>query len=587
PPAPPAVAGSDDDDDDDLDDDGQSSPPPARTFVLDGVAYPTYQAMVDAKRRRNLAMLAESGLLEAKAAVDDAIHAEKAERKAATASRGLKRSAPVKKEPMPLRKSSRLAGATAVPIYVEHEVGGRFEISGAGGSTYFEPEKPEFFNGRVNDGSDLTASEAVELNAPKWVKEGTVEAAEHFMRKVLPEVADEMPLRTVSKKGSPTSVAKGPASSSPSPKRNNLRDKLHSLSLDDRETTGVAKAVPDRIYSVACHPSPSALIVCAGDKQGYLGIWNVDQYGPPFDDAGNETDGVHLFKPHGGAISSLVWNPTGTALLSASYDGSIRSFDADKGVFEEVFATYDDSDMYKDKLGFGTHLGYNSWVQNLEMDHRSAGGKCFFLSTSKGNVMHIDLRSKGKLTFNQTFSEKKINTVSLHPEGNVMATAGLARVVQLWDVRKVSSSKSSDRPPKPLAWRPAGKSVNSAFFSPSGSKILATTQCNKLDILEDAHLASGVIKPYKSVSHDNQTGRWLTTFHARWHPSAVDGREIFTVGCMKQPRRIEVFDDDGTLLREVRGEALTNVASRCCFHPDPDKLVIVGGTSSGRVTVAR
>lgn len=49
---------------------------------------------------------------------------------------------------------------------------------------------------------------------------------------------------------------------------------------------------------------------------------------------------------------------------------------------------------------------------NQELDHRyGSDGKCFFLSTSEGSVMHVDLRSNGKLTFDQTLSEKKINSV--------------------------------------------------------------------------------------------------------------------------------------------------------------------------------
>ena len=148
---------------------------------------------------------------------------------------------------------------------------------------------------------------------------------------------------------------------------------------------------------------------------------------------------------------------------------------------------------------------------------------------------------------------------------------------------------TSKEKPKPLSWQEAGRSINSAFFSPSGRRLLTTTQSNKLDILEDAHLAKGLIgKPKSSVRHDNQTGRWLSTFMARWHPSSSSSdREIFVVGSMRQPRCIEVFDHDGELLREIRGDALTAVASRCCFHPDPNRLIVVGGNSSGRVTIAR
>jgi WD40 repeat protein len=164
-----------------------------------------------------------------------------------------------------------------------------------------------------------------------------------------------------------------------------------------------------------------------------------------------------------------------------------------------------------------------------------------------------------------------------------MATAGLDTTVKLWDVRKL---KTSTKIPNPIASQNAGKSVNSAFFSPSGKRIVTTTMSNTLDILEDAHLASGLItKPASRIRHDNHTGRWLCTFMARWHPSMSD--ECFVVGSMQQPRTVEVFGGDGKLIRGIQGDSLTAVASRCCFHPNADRLIVVGGNSSGRVTVAR
>ena len=74
---------------------------------------------------------------------------------------------------------------------------------------------------------------------------------------------------------------------------------------------------------------------------------------------------------------------------------------------------------------------------------------------------------------------------------------------------------------------------------------------------------------------------------ARWHPCTFTNKEIFVVGSMKKPRCIEIFGHDGELLREIEGDALTAVASRCCFHSNANKLVVVGTNSSGRVTVAR
>lgn len=159
-------------------------------------------------------------------------------------------------------------------------------------------------------------------------------------------------------------------------------------------------------------------------------------------------------------------------------------------------------------------------------------------------------------------------------------------MVQIWDVRALPSSKTSNTVPKPVAWQHAGRSINSAFFSPSGRRLLTTTQSNKLQIFEDAQRQSGLIHPHQSINHDNQTGRWLSTFMARWHPTMSE-QEIFVVGSMSQPRCMEVFSHDGELLRAIRGEALTAVMSRCCFHANADKLIVVGGSSSGRVTVAR
>ncbi len=37
----------------------------------------------------------------------------------------------------------------------------------------------------------------------------------------------------------------------------------------------VAKVTRDRVYSVAIHPGQDNVLVCAGDKRGRLGIWDV------------------------------------------------------------------------------------------------------------------------------------------------------------------------------------------------------------------------------------------------------------------------------------------------------------------------
>lgn len=475
-----------------------------------------------------------------------------------------------------------MQGVPAIGIFVESELAaGKVVVGGGLYAPAESEEESKFFNNRVNDGSDLTVSEAVDLCGSKWNNDGaTVAAAEEFMQNSFVDITKTYATR----QGSPNSVRNISENSITS---ETLQSNLDALSVEDPDTS-VAKVTPERIYSVACHPNPNHIIACAGDKQGHLGIWNVDHYSHGVEAKQEEessSDGVHLFKPFNGAVSSLTWNQCGTSLLAASYDGSVRSFDVEKQVFKEVFATYSDDDIYKDKLGYGLDRGFKSWVQNLELDQRF-GSECFFLSTSEGSVMHVDLRFKGKVTFDQTLSERKINSVSSHPNGYAIATAGLSTVVQVWDLRTMTGSLS--KKPKPLAWQNVGKSVNSAFFSPSGKRLLTTTMMDHLDILEDAHLASGLIKaPKTRIKHDNHTGRWLSTFMARWHPATFSGEEIFVSGSMNKPRTIEIFGVDGSLLRAIRGDALTAVASRCCFHPSTEKLIVIGGNSSGRLTIAR
>ena len=53
-------------------------------------------------------------------------------------------------------------------------------------------------------------------------------------------------------------------------------------------------------------------------------------------------------------------------------------------------------------------------------------------------------------------------------------------------------------------------------------------------------------------------------------------------------RIIEVLSGtSGKIMGGIQDDALMAVASRCCFDPNSEELIVVGGNSSGRVTVAR
>jgi WD40 repeat protein len=416
-----------DDDDDDDDEPEQALPQLQQSYILDGQEYKTYQDMVNAKRKRNENVLKDLGFLDPqKQRAANSIKKE-------ASSRGIKKqktnsteaTAPVTSS----RKSSRLAGVqtsfvaldyhvnwnssnavVAVEGSVEDVISSKEDMGGA--SSYSGKSfEPEFYKGRVNDGSDLSIQQAVELNEPKWIKDNSVELALDFQKELLQlksAAASAAATTAISTNVSKTTTTSPTSVVAEYPDVDDMQSKLDNLYIDNEEW--VAKVTPDRIYNVCCHPSEHKLIVAAGDKQGHIGIWDVDA--PP----GASNNGVHLFRIHSRPICCLEWASPST-MISASYDGSVRSWNVETGTFEELFATYDDSDSYyAEDLGFGLDEGYRYWTQYVALDHRNSGGSsnpCLFVSTSVGTAMHLDLRApdKQRITFHEKLSEKKINTL--------------------------------------------------------------------------------------------------------------------------------------------------------------------------------
>lgn len=372
-------------------------------FSFQGKNYTTYEEMVQAKRQRNEDYLKSSGLLDASSKVKEEILIAQGKKKLETQQRGLKAERKRKVELQNVvtsrRKSNRIAGVQADGMYVEEERG-RGRIIVAGGTNNetgidvdsnrveILKEEKQFFQKRINDGSDLSLQEAIELSGSKWVTENSVTLAKDFL--------SQWNFCTSENHKSPRSTADLTSSLDESAFVSQVED----LNVDNESC--VAKVVPDRIYSIAFHPSPHKLIAVAGDKKGYLGFWDVDNS----TSEENSRNGVHLFKPCNHAISNLEWFKSGHKLFSSAYDGSMRVFDVQKEIFTEVFATYDSSPEFKDKLGYDLLDG---WTQFSCIDSRN--DDCIFFSTSVGDVVHLDLRQKGKITFNANLSDKKINSI--------------------------------------------------------------------------------------------------------------------------------------------------------------------------------
>lgn len=579
--------------------------------------------MVDAKRQRNQQVLLESGLLSLAATVRASArpvptrtHTGLTARKRNATHDGKFESARLQ------RKSNRIAGIASDGLYVQEERAGRFTLAGTHdtnnpsridsmdtanttnhNNNHNQNDVKEHYRGRVNDGADLSLAQVVALTGPKWTDDDSLSHAQalfrrlqsadfappddcalpdtpHAAHKEMDNTTTAIPCKVVTPGSTPTNTLHNTTDTT-IPSHDQFVRQVQHMSVDSDHQ--VAKVVPDRIYGIAAHPSPHQLIVCAGDKSGYVGIWNVDAYHPEKD-----TDkAVHVFKYHSGAAACLQWNSNGTSLLSASYDGTVRVLDVATASAQQVFATFDDDPVHAHRPGANTDTGYRFWTQYACWDASEQG---LFVATSIGTALHVDLRTApaSKVTFHEQLAEKKINTLSLHRNGHTLLSAGLDCQLQTWDWRKLGDNRTSrhSKAPSPVASYHCGKSVNSAFFSPTGTYAVATTMAHKLDIFTNLERASGSnSKPTKSLRHDNLTGRWLTTFMAVWHPTL----DVFGVGSMQKPRAVEIFDPSRNvpLVRAIQGDALTAVASRCAFHASTDRPVLVGGNSSGRVTIVR
>lgn len=306
------------------------------------------------------------------------------------------------------------------------------------------------------------------------------------------------------------------------------------------------KVVGARITAMAIHPSMTATLVFAGDKQGNFGFLKV----------GPSENVVETYTPHNGGLMCLRIRPDEPQkIYSASYDDTLRCADIERGVFDEVYRTDPDVGVM-----------YIDWL----LDNTMIAGH------GNGEVSFLDIRSQDKKTCTYQLHNRKVRTVNAHPTNNWwFLTGSTDAMVKLWDSRMMSKKS-----PVPLGTLTHNRSCSAAFLSPvEGNKVLSTSFDDTLRIC-NINQATGDMKQQVMLKHNNMTGRWLSPFRAVWVPGCD---ELFLVGSMEYPRRIEVYSSSGTLLYKIMGEGIASVCSLVECHPE--RLVIAGGNSSGRLHV--
>ncbi|XP_004365342.1 WD repeat-containing protein 76 [Capsaspora owczarzaki ATCC 30864] len=314
------------------------------------------------------------------------------------------------------------------------------------------------------------------------------------------------------------------------------------------------------------------------------------------EDAPNE--GIYVFQPHQKSVSSIAFlGSGGSTMITASYDGTVRRLDMASEHFDEVFALdWEDDDhtiQYLDPHPSqnGTFLGCSSDGSGFLIDTRASAGSGLPSPNRRSTSRQVESAAAElsspfrtyKPVWQHTLHTKKANTIQFNPaNSNYFVTSGVDAAVRIWDVRKLSGKKASAL----LALDESRLSVTSAFFSPHGDRLLTTSLDHHLRIYNNVQLVAPAQQPAcHELAHNNQTGRWLSTFHAVWDPKHND---TFVCGSMDHPRQIEVFhlaEKTGLASRVVslQDEYLGSVMSRLAVHPSRD--AVMGGNSSGRAVV--
>nr|CAD7455876.1 unnamed protein product [Timema tahoe] len=233
-----------------------------------------------------------------------------------------------------------------------------------------------------------------------------------------------------------------------------------------------------------------------------------------WDVLGDSDLSVQVFQPHCGPVNCLsVCEYDQTKLYSTSHDGTVRRADLDKLIFDDIYSS--DPDIFR------SHTTWHCQVDN----------NVLLVAHGTGQVGVVDLRDSKKPTRWCKCHDRSVRTVQRHPlDEQYFVTSSAVGEARVWDLR--TATKPS---PKPVCHLAHPKGLTSAFYSPHGSYLLTTCNDDRLRVYDVRHVSTNKPPVIASTKHNNHTGRWLSTFKARWHPQRED---TFIIGSMELPKAV-------------------------------------------------
>ncbi|XP_017695920.3 WD repeat-containing protein 76 [Phoenix dactylifera] len=285
----------------------------------------------------------------------------------------------------------------------------------------------------------------------------------------------------------------------------------------------VGKVLSERILTVKFFPFGDRTVIAVGNKLGHVGFWDVD-YGE------GDGDGVYVYAPHSAPVSGISIHPfSPTKVFTCGYDGFIRLMDIGKETFNMIYSS--DAPIYS----ICPQPNDNNYL---------------YLGEGSGELKMWDQRV-GKVSSSWDLHEQRINTIDFHPENsNLVATSSTDGMACIWDLRSIKNDR-----PESLKNVQHRRAVHSAYFSPSGSFLATTSIDDSVGILGGNNFDDLTL-----IRHNNQTGRWLSSFRAIW---GWDDSYLF-LGNMR--RAVDVISIKEKTTTPLESEHMTSIPCRFAAH---------------------
>ncbi|XP_067245401.1 DNA damage-binding protein 2 [Chanodichthys erythropterus] len=300
-----------------------------------------------------------------------------------------------------------------------------------------------------------------------------------------------------------------------------------------------------RVTCLEWHPTHPTT-VAVGSKGGDIILWDYDVL--------NKRTFIQG-KGAGDFIGEMKFCPTDVSkIFVASGDGtiSVQSFE---GLQSQILSRTPD-------CGHDHHdLCY--WYCCVDV---SVSRQMLATGDNTGRLLLLGL--DGHEIFKEKLHKAKVTHAEFNPRCDwLMATSSVDATVKLWDLRNIKDKSSY------IAEMPHEKPVNSAYFNPTDStKLLTTDQRNEIRV----YCSYDWSKPDQIILHPHRQFQHLTPIKATWHPMydlIVAGRYPDDQVLVNDKRTIDIYDaNSGDLVHQLRDPNAAGIISLNKFSSNGDVL---------------